>query len=61
MSEQEQAKTVRAGEKNRYRFNVQGKQALKTSYKSKAAELEDQIFDVVTSTTLQSSASYRRT
>ena len=58
MSEQEQAKTVRAGEKNRYRFNVQGNQASKTSCKSKAAKLEDEIFDVVTSTTLQSSASY---
>jgi hypothetical protein len=46
MSEQGQAKTVKAGKKNRYRFNNRGNQVTKTSYKSKVAELEDEVFDV---------------
>ncbi len=46
MSEQDQAKTAKAGKKNRDRFNNRGNQATKTSYKSKVAELEDEVFDV---------------
>jgi hypothetical protein len=46
MSEQGRAKTAKSGKKNRYRFNNQGNQATKTSYKSKVAELEDGVFDV---------------
>jgi hypothetical protein len=46
LSEQGQAKTAKAGKKNRYRFNNRGNQATKTSYKSKVAELEDEVFDV---------------
>jgi hypothetical protein len=46
MSEQGQAKTAKAGKKNRYRFNNRGNQATKTSYKSKVAKLEDEVFDV---------------
>jgi hypothetical protein len=46
MSEQGQAKTVKAGKKNRYWFNKRGNQATKTSYKSKVAELKDEVFDV---------------
>jgi hypothetical protein len=46
MSEQGQAKTAKAGNKNRYRFNNRGNQATKTSYKSKVAKLEDEVFDV---------------
>jgi hypothetical protein len=46
MSERDQAKTARAGKKNRYWFNNQGNQATKTSYKSKVAKLEDEVFDV---------------
>jgi hypothetical protein len=46
MSEQGQAKTAKARNKNRYRFNNRGNQATKTSYKSKVAELEDEVFDV---------------
>jgi hypothetical protein len=37
---------VKAGKKNRYRFNNRGNQATKTSYKSKVAELEDEVFDI---------------
>jgi hypothetical protein len=32
--------------KNRYQFNNRRNQATKTSYKSKVAELEDEVFDV---------------
>jgi hypothetical protein len=46
MSEQGQAKTAKAGKKNRYRFNNRGNQATKASYKSKVAKLEDEVFDV---------------
>jgi hypothetical protein len=46
MSEQGQANMVKAGKKNRYRFNNRGNQATKTSYKSKVAKLEDEVFDV---------------
>jgi hypothetical protein len=46
MSERDQAKTARAGKKSRYWFNNRGNQATKTSYKSKVAELEDEVFDV---------------
>jgi hypothetical protein len=46
MSEQGQAKTAKARKKNRYRFNNRGNQATKTSYKSKVAELEDEIFNI---------------
>jgi hypothetical protein len=46
MSEQGQAKMVKARKKNRYRFNNWGNQATKTSYKSKVAKLEDEVFDV---------------
>ena len=45
MAEQE-TKARAAGKKNRYRFNNQGNQTTKTSYKSKLAELEDKVFDV---------------
>ena len=37
---------AKAGKKNRYRFNNRGNQATKISYKSKVAELEDEVFDV---------------
>ena len=37
---------ARAGKKNRYQYNNQGNQATKTSYKSKIAKLEDEVFDV---------------
>jgi hypothetical protein len=46
MSEQGQAKMAKAGNKNRYRFNNRGNQVTKTSYKSKVAKLEDEVFDV---------------
>jgi hypothetical protein len=46
MSEQGQANTAKSGENNRYRFNNRGNQATKTRYKSKVAELEDEVFDV---------------
>jgi hypothetical protein len=46
MPEQEQAKMVRDGKKNRYRFKNHRNDATKTSYKSKVAELEDNVFDV---------------
>jgi hypothetical protein len=47
MSEQGQANTGnKAGKKNRYWFNNRVNQATKTSYKSKVAELEDEVFDV---------------
>jgi hypothetical protein len=46
MSEQGQAKTAKAGKKNRYRLNDRRNQATKTSYKSKVVELEDEVFDV---------------
>jgi hypothetical protein len=46
MSEQDQAKTVRAEKKNRYQLNKWGNQAIKTSYKSRISELEDEVFDV---------------
>jgi hypothetical protein len=46
MSEQGQAKTAKAGNKNRYQFNNRGNQATKTSYKSKVAKLKDEVFDV---------------
>ncbi len=47
MSEQDQTKMAKAAKKNRYRFNNWGNQATKTSYKSKIAELEDEVFDIV--------------
>ena len=47
MSEQDQTKMAKAGKKNRYRFNNRGNQATRTSYKSKIAKLEDEVFDVV--------------
>ena len=37
---------VKARKKNRYQFNNWGNQAMKTSYKSNVAELEDDVFDV---------------
>ncbi len=37
---------VRDGKKNRYRFKNHRNDATKTSYKSKVAELEDNVFDV---------------
>jgi hypothetical protein len=37
---------AKAGKKNRYRCNNRGNQATKTSYKSKVAKLEDEVFDV---------------
>ena len=37
---------AKAGKKNRHRFNNRGNQATKTSYKSKVAELQDEVFDV---------------
>jgi hypothetical protein len=46
MSEQGQAKTAKAGNKNRYQFNNQGNQATKTSYKSKVAKVKDEVFDI---------------
>jgi hypothetical protein len=46
MSEQDQTKMAKAGKKNRYRFKNWGNQATRTSYKSKIAELEDEVFDV---------------
>ena len=46
MSEQDQTKMAKAGKKNKYRFNNRGNQATRTSYKSKIAELEDDVFDV---------------
>jgi hypothetical protein len=46
MSEQDQTKMAKARKKNRYRFNNRGNQATKTSYKSKIAELEDEVFDI---------------
>jgi hypothetical protein len=46
MSEQDQTKMAKAGEKNRYPFNNRENQATRTSYKSKIAELEDEVFDV---------------
>ena len=46
MSEQDQTKMAKAGKKYRYRFNNRGNQATKISYKSKVAELEDEVFDV---------------
>jgi hypothetical protein len=46
MAEQETKVARAAGKKNRYRFNNQGNQTTKTSYKSKVAELEDKVFDV---------------
>ena len=45
MFEQNQANMVKAGKKNRYRFNNQGNQAKETSYKSKVAKLEDEVFN----------------
>jgi hypothetical protein len=38
-------KMAKVGKKNRYRFNNWGNQATKTSYKSKVANLEDEVFD----------------
>ncbi len=46
MSEQDQTKMAKAGKKNRYRFNNRGNQATKTSYKSKIAKLEDEVFNI---------------
>jgi hypothetical protein len=46
MSEQGQAKMAKAGKKNRYQFNNQGNQVTKTSYKSRVAEIKDEVFDV---------------
>jgi hypothetical protein len=46
MSEQDQTKMAKAGKKNKYRFNNRGNRATRTSYKSKIAELEDDVFDV---------------
>ena len=46
MSEQDQTKMAKVGKKNKYRFNNRGNQATRTSYKSKIAELEDDVFDV---------------
>ncbi len=46
MSEQDQTKMAKAGKKNKYRFNNRGNQVTRTSYKSKIAELEDEVFDV---------------
>ncbi len=46
MSEQDQTKMAKAGKKNRYRFNNRGNQATRTSYKSKIAKLEYEVFDV---------------
>jgi hypothetical protein len=46
MAEQETKMARAAGKKNRYRFNNQGNQTTKTSYKTKVAELEDEVFDV---------------
>ncbi len=46
MSEQDQTKMAKAGQKNKYRFNNRGNQATRTSCKSKIAELEDDVFDV---------------
>ena len=46
MAEQETKMARAAGKKNRNRFNNQGNQTTKTSYKSKVAELEDEVFDV---------------
>ncbi len=46
MSEQDQTKMAKPGKKNRYRFNNRGNQATRTSYKSKIAKLEDEVFDV---------------
>jgi hypothetical protein len=46
MSEQGQGKKTKARKKNRYWFNNRGDQATKTSYKSKVAKLEDEVFDV---------------
>jgi hypothetical protein len=52
MSEQAQTKMAKAGKKNRYQFNNRGNQATKTSYKSKIAELENEVFDVGAVSTL---------
>jgi hypothetical protein len=46
LPEQEQGKAARAGKKNRYRFNNLGNGVTKTSYKSKGAKFEDNVFDV---------------
>ena len=46
MAEQETKMAKAARKKNRYRFNNRGNQRTKTSYKSKVAELEDEVFDV---------------
>jgi len=46
MAEQETKMARAAGKKDRYRFNNWGNLTTKTSYKSKVAELEDEVFDV---------------
>ena len=46
MAEQETKMARAAGKKGRYRFNNRGHQTTQTSYKSKVAELEDEVFDV---------------
>ena len=46
MSEQDQTKMAKAGKENRYRFHNWGNQAISTSYKSKIAKLEDEVFGV---------------
>ena len=46
MAEQETKMARAAGKKGRYWFNNRGNQTTQTSYKSKVAELEDEVFDV---------------